>query len=131
MDLKLFLIKTEGWSFVSTVYREAVNWVKPEIFSKRYSKSKLCRLGQVFLYGHNVPQNVKQKLQQPLVEVIFKIYWDKTMTSPQSPITTDSFCQIFLLRFLNIAKHRSHLRKGLEKLQPLEILSQVAEGMVP
>ena len=83
------------------------------------------------MYGHKVPQNVKQKLQQPLLEVIFKIYWDKTMTSPQSPITTDSFCQIFLLRFLNIAKHRSHLRKVLEKLQPLEILSQVVEGMVP
>lgn len=44
------------------------------------------------------------------------------MTSTQSLITTGSFCQIFPLQFLNIAKHRHNIDpKGLENLQPLEI----------
>ena len=55
------------------------------------------------------------------------------MTSTQSLITTDSFCQIFPLQFLNIAKHRHNIPKGLENLQPLEILPQVVfkQDMVP
>ena len=48
------------------------------------------------------------------------------MTSTQSLITTGSFWQIFPLQFLNIAKHRHNIDpKGLENLQPLEILPQV------
>lgn len=57
------------------------------------------------------------------------------MTSTQSLITTGSFCQILIpLQFLNIAKHRHNIDpKGLENLQPLEILPQVVfkQDMVP